>query len=220
VKHFSDEAWSDFARNLVAASNRATMQRHIDDGCRKCQASLLIWQAVASVAKQESAYAPPEDTVRAAKSQFATIAVDLKASKRARLVLDTSLQPVAAGLRGAVPARQFLYEADDYVIDLRLEPQRGVNRISLVGQVLNRAKAGRNAQGGLVGNFAAQGVLVRLLKGVLPVANTATNDFGEFQLEFEAGNDLSVAIGMDEEKVIVRPLYGVHSKPFDREKLD
>ena len=196
------------------------MQRHIDDGCSRCQASWLIWQAVASVANGESSYVPPEDTVRAAKSWFAAIAADLKTTKRARLVYDSGLQPAAVGLRGAVAARQFLYEADDYVIDLRLEPQRELGRISLVGQVLNRARAGHNGQAVLMTNCAARGILVRLLKGVLPVANTATNDFGEFQLEFEASNDLSVVIGMDEEKVIVLPLHGMHSKPVDREKLD
>ena len=220
MKHFSEEAWSDFARNLVAPGTRATMQRHIDDGCKRCEASFRIWHAVGLVAKEESAYVPPEDTVRVAKSQFARIALDLKASKTARLVFDSSLQPAAAGLRGAVAARQFLYEADDCVIDLRLEPQRELDRISLVGQVLNRTRAVHNGQGVLTTNCAAQGILVRLLKGVLPVANTATNDFGEFQLEFEASNDLSVVIGMDEEKVIVLPLYGVDSKPVGRKNFD
>jgi hypothetical protein len=210
VKHFSDESWADFARNLVTPSVKTTMQRHIDDGCKKCEATLLIWQGVASVAKAESSYVPPDDTLRVAKSQFGGVAGGLKTSLPVRLVFDSSLQPVAAGLRGTVSSRQFLYEADDYVIDLRLEPQRELDRISLVGQVLNRAKTHR----------AAQGVLVRLLKGVLPVANTATNDFGEFQLEFDAGHDLSIAIGMDEEKVIVLPLHGVQHKPLDRKNMD
>ena len=85
---------------------------------------------------------------------------------------------------------------------------------------MNRTRAVHNGQGVLTTNCAAQGILVRLLKGVLPVANTATNDFGEFQLEFEASNDLSVVIGMDEEKVIVLPLYGVDSKPVGRKNFD
>jgi hypothetical protein len=210
VKHFSDGSWADFARNLVTPSVKATMQRHIDDGCKQCEATLLIWHGVVSVAKEDGFYAPPDDTLRVAKSHFAGVAVGVKTSLPARLVFDSSLQPVAAGLRGKVSSQQFLYEADDYVIDLRLEPQRELDRISLVGQVLNRAKTHR----------AAQGLLVRLLKGVLPVANTATNDFGEFQLEFDAGHDLSIAIGLDEEKVIVLPLHGVQHKPLDRKKMD
>jgi hypothetical protein len=220
VKHFSEEAWSDFARNMVAPSARATMQRHIDEGCKKCQATLQIWQAVRVLLKEEAAYIPPEDTVRVAKSQFAKIARELKGSKTARLVFDSRLQPAAAGLRGTAAARQFLYEADDYVIDLRLEPQREVDRIWLVGQVLSRNRTERDGQGVLVTNCAAQGVLVRLVRGVLPVANTATNDFGEFQLEFEASNDLSVVIGMDEERAIVLPLHGVDSKPVGGKNLD
>jgi hypothetical protein len=210
VKHFSEEAWADFARNLVAPGIRATMQRHIDTGCQKCGTSLLLWQAVAAVGNQESAYAPSEDIVRVAKAQYSAVAAHFKTSLLARLVFDSNLQPVTVGLRGTAATRQFLYEAGDYVIDLRLDAKREMDRISLVGQVLNRAKT----------SGAAQGVLVRLLKGVLPVANTATNDFGEFQLEFDAGTDFSIAIGMDEENVIVLPLHGVHNRPLPGKHLE
>src|SRR5580704_5106012 len=40
VKHFSEASWTDFARNLVSKAERMAMQKHLDDGCEKCSATL------------------------------------------------------------------------------------------------------------------------------------------------------------------------------------
>src|SRR5690242_4821463 len=117
------------------------MQQHLNDGCGKCSAAVRTWQGVLSVASGESAFIPPDDVVRVAKSRFIPVS-----SGSARLVFDSMLQPTAVGIRGAVTARQFLYETDDYYIDLRLEPRAEADRACLVGQVLNRAGAGRAAR--------------------------------------------------------------------------
>ncbi len=66
-------------------------------------------------------FTPPDDTVRVVKSQF--VAIQPAAGSGVRLVFDSMLQPLAAGTRGSITARQFLYETDEYYIDLRLEPR-------------------------------------------------------------------------------------------------
>jgi hypothetical protein len=210
VKHFSEALWADFVRNnVVSPSTKMEMQQHIDDGCKKCAATLETWQSVLAIAKAESDLTPPEDIVRVAKSQFAAVVPEV--SHGIRLLFDSNLQPVTAGVRGSVSARQFLYETDDYYIDLRLEPRREADRACLVGQVLNRAGKDR----------VAHGVAVRLQEGKLPVAETTTNQFGEFQIEFDAAEDLCVSIGAaEEEHGIVLPLYEVHLKPVKRKGLD
>lgn len=183
------------------------MQQHIDSGCRKCSDTLRTWQGVLSIAAGESALTPPTDAVHVVKSQFA--ATVPTASSGVRLVFDSLLQPLTAGTRGSVSARQFLYETDEYYIDLRLEP-RAEDRASLVGQVLNRIGADR----------AVQGVLIRLQEGKLPVAHTSTNEFGEFQLEFEPGSSLCISISRDEAHEIILPLYGVHARPPHGKDVD
>ena len=70
MKHFSEEDWADFVRDLVAPEMRMTMQQHINDGCNQCGATLRLWQSVLSVAREESRFTPPGDTVRVVKSQF------------------------------------------------------------------------------------------------------------------------------------------------------
>jgi hypothetical protein len=207
VKHFSEASWADFARNVVATGTKMTMQRHIDEGCRKCANVLNTWQMVHSIAQKESALTPPSDVVRVVKSQFAAVAPEK--SLGFRLLFDSALAPVAAGMRGSVAARQFLYETDEYYIDLRVEPHREAHQAALVGQVLNRT-----------GKRAAQGLAVLLQDGKRPIAETSTNQFGEFQFEFDATDSLSISVSREKSDAIVLPLYGIQGKPTDRKHLD
>lgn len=201
LKHFSDESWADLVRDLTEPTTRATMTKHIGSGCGKCETAWQVWQAVLSIAKSESAFIPPDDVVRGSKSQFA---VTVSGAKRGvRLLFDSNLKPVTAGVRGSVSARQFLYETDDYYIDLRLEPRRDSDSACVVGQVLNRAGSDR----------AAQDVPVRLHSGTARLAETATNQFGEFQIEFEAKSNLCLSIGHQQADEIILPLYGVQKSP-------
>jgi hypothetical protein len=206
LKHFSEEAWADFVRDLVAPTVKTTMQQHINHGCTKCQSAMQVWQHVLSIAKAEGALTPPADVVRISKNQFASTL--WKAKHGIHLLFDSNLEPVTAGLRGSVSARQFLYETDDYYIDLRLEPRRDADSACLVGQVLSRSASER----------AAQKVPVRLRQGTRSLAETATNQFGEFQLEFDASHNLWLAIGHNEADEIILPLYGVH-QPSNRKDL-
>lgn len=183
------------------------MQQHIDSGCSKCADTLRTWQGVLSIAAGESLLAPPADAVHVVKSQFA--ALRPTASSGVRLVFDSLLQPLTAGTRGSIAARQFLYETDEYYIDLRLEP-RAEDRASLVGQVLNRFGADR----------AVHSMPIRLQDGKLPVTHTSTNELGEFQLEFAPGNSLSISISRDESNEIILPLYGVHARPPHGKDID
>jgi hypothetical protein len=212
MKHFSDASWTDFARNLVAPDTKMTMQQHIHEGCRKCANALNTWQIVHAITHAESALTPPSDVVRVVKSQFAAVAPGK--SLGFRLLFDSSLAPVPAGMRGSVAARQFLYETDEYYIDLRVEalrvePHREAHQGALVGQILNRR-----------GKQAAQGMAVLLHDGKRPIAETSTNQFGEFQFEFEATNSLSISVRRDKSDAIVLPLYGIQGTPTDRKHLD
>jgi hypothetical protein len=208
VKHYSERSWADLARGVVSAAAKMAMQAHIDGGCKKCAATLAIWQGVVSFAETEGAFTPPTDVVRVVKSQLEV--VTLQANLGFRLLFDSSLQPITAGIRGSVAARQFLYETDEYYIDLRLEPRREADRACLVGQVLNRTGKDR----------AAQGVAIRIQEGKLRIAETSTNQFGEFQLEFDAAPSLCISVTRDEVNETVLPLYGVQGKPKERKDLD
>jgi hypothetical protein len=205
VKHFDETAWTDFARNVVTPATKMKMQQHLDDGCKQCAAALKTWQSVHVIAKAESVFMPPADVVRVVKSQFAAVAPEK--SRGLRLLFDSGLAPLAAGVRGSGEARQFLYETDEYYIDLRVEPQHQASHAAVVGQVLHRAGKER----------AAQGLAVLLQEGSRPIAETSTNQFGEFQIEFDATHGLSLAVRRGKSDDIVLPLYGIDSEPTQGE---
>ena len=215
MTHFSEQAWSDFARNVIPEGTRVDMQQHIDSGCRKCADTARTWQGLFAVTLAEVAFMPPEGTVRIVKSQFAP---PPQPSAGFRLVFDSSLQPVTAGIRGAVAATQFLFESDDYFIDLRVEPRRAEDQGCLVGQVLKRTGKERKIHA----------LQVRLKDGDAILAHAATNELGEFQLEFAGAERLCLVISPEngpetsqsKAEDITLPLYGVGGKSLKTRALD
>jgi len=176
------------------------MQQHINDGCPPCAATLKTWQDVLAITASEGELTPPADVVRVVKAQLAAM---LPASSRGiRLLFDSRLEPVTAGIRGSVAAGQFLFETDLYYIDLRLEPRQGTEKACLVGQILPQ----RGTQS------RTEGVTVRVRHKETLLAETIANQFGEFQLEFDAVDDLYVSISGNEGSEILLPLYGVCAK--------
>jgi hypothetical protein len=199
--HYNEALWVDFVRNAISTELGDAMQKHISAGCNECTASVQLWQGVLSIGNQERANNPSLESVRVAKSIFAN--AYQKPGNQCRLLFDSLLQPVTAGVRGAATTRQFLYETDDLYIDLRLE-QKSPSLAFLVGQVLERFHRQAPAQ-----NF-----FVRVMDGRTLLSETTTNHFGEFQLEFKPTDSLGILIGRDQSRPeITLPLYGVSAGP-------
>jgi hypothetical protein len=198
VEHFSDSSWIDFVRGTISPTTKLHMQEHIDEGCGKCWETVQMWQSVFSVGQEEALYTPPGDLVRLVKSQFGQVQPRPDRSPL-RLLFDSLLQPAAAGVRGSIPARQLLYETDELCIDLRLEVRRTEHRVCMVGQILSRTAS----------QLSNQELPVRLYEQNLPVTESVTNQFGEFQLEFRSSDTVCLAIGQGEETRISLPRIDV-----------
>jgi hypothetical protein len=75
-----------------------------------------------------------------------------------------------------------LYAVGEFRIDLRLEPKAETGRLSLVGQALVSSDPAR----------PAAGIPVVLLQGSKTIRVLETNEFGEFDLECDAGTRLQL----------------------------
>jgi|SRR5690348_1790243 len=96
-------------------------------------------------------------------------------SHPARLVFDSFQAPLCAGVRNAQSrSRHLLYAAGTLRVDLWIEPQAGPDRVTLTGQILDAATPDRS--------FSSVPVALQGCKG--SVADTKTNEFGEFHLDF------------------------------------
>ena len=106
-------------------------------------------------------------------------------AKVARLVMDTFLQPLPAGIRYVQPnTRQLVYEAPALTADIAFERPPNSLRTTLIGQVM-RTKDPHMPLNGVT-------VVLKDRKGPLDVK--ITNEAGEFSFEFQDESSLSLEI--------------------------
>jgi hypothetical protein len=183
MEHFSEQAWADFARGFQSFKQAQGIKAHIATGCINCKTERNLWDRVQTMALAEYAYNAPENLVRLAKLEF-TAKQEFQAEtwSLANVLFDSLSQPLLAGVRasGAV-ARQVVYEAEGLTVDLRFDLVVPSGRVSAVGQILDTRIPHERLIGSPVVVWTENGQLV---------ATTTANSYGEFQLEFEARDDL------------------------------
>src|SRR5262249_1968162 len=114
----------------------------------------------------------------------------------ARMTFDSLRYPLPTGVRGSFPGvRQLAYQHKRTIIDLSIELAHGAGRMSLAGQVLDSERKGKT-----------DGLPVLLVSGTGTLARTATNQFGEFQVEFDFPDEVSLEIRLGERSWVLVPL--------------
>ena len=186
MEHFATERWIDFVNQAVDTNEKQSMERHLQQGCKRCRKTVSLWQKVWQSAASEANYQPPEHAVRLAKAAFAEagLAGQRKgAPSRIKLLFDSFLQPAFEGARSAgASTRQMLYRADPFQIDIQVEAAAGRNRIVVTGQLLNLSNPG----------ILDEGTRIALSNMRGKVVNAMTNQFGEFSGEIENSGDLQM----------------------------
>jgi hypothetical protein len=133
----------------------------------------------------------PDEAVRAARSIFA--AHTRRPPKRSfripiEVIFDSFLVPAPAGLRASWQVGwQALYHAGECSLDLRVEPELHTCRAAIIGQVSNHQSP----------EAAMADLAVCLKSGRVVVAETRSNRFGEFQMEYEQQKRLQLYVYLD-----------------------
>ena len=215
MPHFSLEEWVDLARGAADTKKRTAMRNHLDAGCTSCASMLNFWQRVHGIAQREKAFEPPDRTVRAAKGMLALRQPQKRRSKTAvaavsaTLLFDSFSQPKLAGVRSSESAiRQLLYQAAEFHVDFRIEPQEDPRKVAVVGQILNVSDPEES-----LGQIP-----VALFRHAKLRAEAITNRFGEFRLEclLESGLYLRVSIpeGPELRIPVLEPILSEESKAW------
>jgi len=201
MKHFTTEEWIDFTNQAVSGSKQQEMTDHLE-GCKRCKETVSLWQRVRGTAESVAKYQAPESAVRIAKAAFVNAHLGqqpVRETSPAELLFDSFLQPALAGTRAGTRtahdpgARQMLYRAEPYQIDLHIEPKAGEDRIVVIGQLLDTRhpdKPGANVP-----------VVISNLRG--NAVHTVTNEFGEFREELQRSGDLELMITGENGKAVV-----------------
>src|SRR5438270_6462190 len=107
-------------------------------------------------------------------------------TKVARLVLDTFLQPLPAGMRySQLDIRQLVYEAESLTVDIAFERPRDSTRTTLLGQLMRTNEP----------EIPMNGIPVVLKSRKGPLGVRITNEVGEFAFEFQ--NERSVSLEVE-----------------------
>ena len=164
------------------------MEHHLASGCRKCRHTADLLRKLVIAAHSDSQVQVPDYALRCARAIFLLQQpekVQILPRIPARLLYDSFREPLPAGLRTQQRlSRQYLYQAGDYSLDVRLENERGSPRVALVGQIQNRKQPGKR-----LGS-----VPVQLLSGKQVLAQATSNSLGEFQMEYEPSKHLRLYV--------------------------
>ncbi|MCX6627527.1 MAG: hypothetical protein NTW28_07860 [Candidatus Solibacter sp.] len=200
MKHYAIDQWADLTRGLLSGEECTQMQGHLESGCQKCRQLSDFTTKVTATCASLATDAVPESAVRLARAIF-PVRVHERPQRGNRLpielIFDSFLVPFPVGLRATWQVGwQGLYRAGDCSIDLRIEPELKSSRAAVVGQVTNHVLPELE-----MGNLP-----VCLRSGKLVVAETLSNRFGEFQMEYDQQARLKLCIDLRDSRSIQVPL--------------
>ncbi|HLK18664.1 MAG TPA: hypothetical protein VKT81_06900 [Bryobacteraceae bacterium] len=199
MRHYEVGEWTDFARELLSGKQRVEMQEHLAAGCAECGKLLEFIRQVAGTAATEAAYETASKelavsarqifTQRQSRARWTERAVQALRVLAAHMTYDSALDLQPAGARAnRAASRHMLYEAGDFCLDLRFDRERDSQQVMLVGQVANRQNP----------EYPVAKLPVLVLSGQKVITETASNEFGEFSLEYIPRANLRLSVPLSE----------------------
>lgn len=191
MKHYGIGEWVDFARGLSPEMESEGMRVHLSAGCSECRELADFCNGLSAICGDMAEHTAPEWVVRNALAIYP--ARKRPAPKRAfrlplELIFDSFLAPAPAGLRAAwCRGWQALYRSGDCSLDLRVEPEIHSLRAAVIGQISNH----------VLPKSYMEGLPVYVKQGRMVVAETRSNEFGEFQMEYEQHGRLQLCVDLE-----------------------
>ena len=189
MKHYAIAQWADFARTLAPEEQRADMREHLAEGCSDCREIVDFCERLTTVCRAITGTEVPDVLTTQAWAIFPTSTPQKRALRiPVELLFDSFLAPAAPGLRASWQIGwQALYRAGECSVDIRVEPDLDSSRAAVIGQIANH----------LTPDAEMADMPVCLKAGKLIVAETRSNRFGEFQMEYEQQGRLQLCIFLD-----------------------
>lgn len=189
-----------YAAGELAPDERASVDAHLATDCPPCSGELAAVAEVRRIALEGDLEDPPLATLRGAERvpvSARSISLAALVGRVAALVFDARRDPLPAGARAAASsARQSLFRALDYDIDVRVSPAAG-GEARVSGQVLPGPDRPLDAVAGL--EVALVGA-----DGAARVAETS--ELGEFDFGACPQGEYTLAIEADEDRLLVEKL--------------
>src|SRR6266850_1233233 len=169
MKRFKVLECSDLVNHAASDIRRRALGQHRGTLRKRYVEAVAPWQKLVKAAFATAGFAARRQETRGLIQQL----------------YDSFSHPAPAGIRSAgMRIRQMLYRAEPYQIDLHIELQQERNRLVISGQLVDLSHP----------EMVGRDVRVTLSDGRESVANTVTNQFGEFRGEIENSGDLELSL--------------------------
>jgi anti-sigma factor RsiW len=187
----------DFAAGQIDPDESERVAAHVRDGCPACERELASVATLRRIANGDELVDPPASVLARAQrvpGQARAGGLPSLVGKIAALVFDTVRDPLPLGARsGGFQARQMLFRALDYDIDVRIAPAGG-GLVRISGQVL---------PGPTRSLEAATDLEIALLGPTAETALSTTNELGEFDLGLRTEGDYALCVEAAEDRLVV-----------------
>jgi hypothetical protein len=166
MTHYMRREWINYVRQTVTEEQRASMAQHLATGCGSCAQDVVASTEITfSLVSDESPNDGQSDQDAAA--YWGAIAAT---------IYDSFVDESAAGTRGlGDTARYLLFQVGPLQIDVCLKRKDRAALATLTGQIADTRHA--DAQ--------FPGAVVRVMNGGALLAETRTNQFGEFTVDYD-----------------------------------
>ena len=181
--------------HLLGLADKETSERvndHLSSGCLRCGNLLALLSQIRRIGRFDAAHQPPSGAVRTVKA-LSGFAHSGRRSRRVkmRLSFDSLMSPGLAGARSMhSSSRHLVFYSQNFALDLRMDYERSVRDVVVVGQLLNR-------DWGPLSDVPAY-----LVSGDRVVSHSTTGRLGEFHMEGRPSGSMHLQLAVNDEELI------------------
>jgi hypothetical protein len=202
----SFETLINYLDDQLTVAEGAAVAEHLQSGCTSCAETRDWYENVRLIASSDDSVEPPpwilKRAIRVFENQHSRPGVvERIGAAVASLVFDSFSRPAVAGVRSTeTAARQMLYRAGNYSIDLQIESS-GQSLCELKGQVLREGETA----------FESVRRLALELAGESETRSAVTDQMGEFAFGGVRPGDYELRIKMVEGTITIPGLPITHN---------
>lgn len=186
MDHYMRREWIDYVRQTVSEEQRASMAQHLATGCGDCARDVVASTEITfSLGYDDSADdGQPDD----AAAYWGAIAAT---------IYDSFVDESAAGTRGiGDTARYLLYQVGPLQIDICLKQKDRSTVATITGQIVDTRQS----------DSRTLGTAVRVMNGTAVLAETRTNQYGEFSADFDSQMAPKICLRIAQQRDIPIPI--------------
>ena len=192
MTHCTIEQLTDHLLGEAVEETKELVSNHLATGCERCGRMFAKLSQIQRIGRFDAAHRPPDAAVRTVKalSGFA------RSRRRSRLVkmrlsFDSLRSPGLAGARSLhASSRHLVFYSQNFALDLRMDYERSVRDMVVVGQLLNRDWG------------PLSDVPTYLVSGDRVVSHATTGRLGEFHLECQPRGPMHLRLVVNDEELI------------------